>query len=149
MTEAQLIPYLAGFFDGEGTISLGRYKNDGGGYRLAIAVSQNERSPLEMFQATFGGRIYEQKWEKAQRAFYSWQVTNRVDRLKCLEMLSPFLIVKKREAEIALAFLRTMVRSRYDVAEKVGWTAVRTAMYDEMKTIKRGRTILGMKEARN
>lgn len=148
MTDAQLIPYLAGFFDGEGTISISHYKRDGGGYQLQIAVSQNERAPLEIFQTRFGGKIYSQKWEKVKRAFYSWQLTNREEKRVFLEAVSPFLIVKKREAEIALAFLATLVSSRWHGGGE-GWRSKRATMFDEMRAIKHRRTLLGMKEARN
>lgn len=147
MTEDQLLPYLAGFFDGEGCISLTYVKKDSY-HKLVIAVAQNERAVLELFQARFGGTIYELKWKKAKRVFYNWMPTGRDRQKAVLTALAPFLIHKKREAEIGLAFIATAVRSRHDLdaEEKQLWFRRRGEMWEEMKDIKRSRTILGIVE---
>lgn len=152
MTDQELLPYLAGFFDGEGTISISRVKKSAtsrAGFGLAIQVSQNERAPLELFLARFGGKIYSQNWKKATRVFYSWQLTNSATRRTFLESISKYLVVKKREAEIALAFLSTVGPSGgswLSDEESDKRNEERLVMWAEAKSIKRKRTIIGIRE---
>lgn len=154
MTASEQLAYMAGFFDGEGTICIRRLKDSKrrrASYTLAIAVTQNERAPLELFLTRFGGVIYNHKWQKAMRTFFSWQATNAPDKTRFLETISPYLIVKKREAELALAFLATMVprnqRSQRGIGpEHVKRIAKRHAMWVECRAIKRRRSILGIND---
>lgn len=147
MTDEQLVPYLAGFFDGEGTISL-VFNKKGYFHNLVVAVSQNESGVLELFKARFGGSIYAQKWHKADRAFYSCQATSNPTKTQVLQTLSAYLVVKKREAEIGLAFLETNVKSKWKFTgeSKIEWFVKRESMRAEMKRIKKARTIIGMRQ---
>ena len=82
--------YLAGFFDGEGSISLrlqqGKY------LRIEVACSQNTVDVLWMFVRAFRGNIYE-----GQRV-YQWK-TYGAQAIRFLNAVLPFLVVKRLDAE--------------------------------------------------
>lgn len=91
--------YLAGFFDGEGCIQI----NKGS---LRLAVCQLNPKPLEMLQARYGGQIHHRPAGATTRFAYVWSVMARGGG-EALRELSPHLIVKRDEAEVALQYLDT------------------------------------------
>lgn len=105
--------YLAGFFDGEGTFYIGKQIKNGKEYPHAtIMLSQSGEEGLkllESIQKEYGGNIYQHLkpgQHKATKAAYKlyW---NRVEGIKLIIKLEPFLILKKRAAqEVALYLTR-------------------------------------------
>jgi hypothetical protein len=96
--------YLAGFFDGEGSVSITRKKTKGPmpQHVLQVSVAQIDLRPLSLLREAFGGNIYPQG--KAKRNCWAWMVAAQKAR-PVLQGLLPYLLVKKRDAEIGLAFL--------------------------------------------
>jgi len=91
--------YLAGFFDGEGCIQI----NKGS---LRLAVCQLNPEPLKMFQARYGGQIYHRASGPTTRFAYVWNVMATGTSAALRELL-PHLVVKREEAETAIAYLDT------------------------------------------
>lgn len=107
--DAELI-YLAGFFDGEGSIMI---KHNGpsaarknGVGSVVVSVGQTWDWPLLRYQARFGGKIYR---STRGRGHWYWRVTAKA-AFQMLEQLTPFLLLKRPQAEAALAFSRTIKR---------------------------------------
>lgn len=108
MDRLQAVAYCAGFFDGEGCISLesvppGKAGNRHGSprveFRLRCITSQKYAdAPLHLMADTFGGKVY---WFAAGRAQHI--VHGRASVAMLTEML-PFLTVKRSQAELALTF---------------------------------------------
>ena len=97
------LAYLAGLFDGEGTISLGR---GGSTMSLRVAVEMTERAPIEDFANAFGGIVHElSKRDSARYAIYRWDLVGAKAKPP-LEALEPYLRVKKHQAQVGLEFLR-------------------------------------------
>lgn len=105
--------YLAGFVDGEGSICLSRggsyrYKNVPRvpTYRPWFAISNNHRGVLELIREFVGlGTIQNHPRSNPNaKPGYSFQVGGL-----CIEPvlrgLHPYLIIKKRQAEVALSFI--------------------------------------------
>lgn len=99
------LEWAAGFIDGEayvgcvGTINRGKpYK------RLTLAVSQNDKSPLEFLKELFGcGAVngpYRYK-EKAKQ-HYIWNVVGYDNVTKVFKALEPFLKVKQEQFKNAI-----------------------------------------------
>ena len=111
MSDDLLLAYIAGFFDGEGCISIvRRMKRDS--YALTIQVGQMERAPLEMFKARFGGTIYVQKRSRhsfSSNELLAWRLSKRDQQRSFLEVMIPFLRSKKQEAQLGLRFLDVML----------------------------------------
>src|SRR3990167_6754845 len=93
------IQYVAGFFDGEGSINIYQakkgIKKDRIGYHLSVAVHNTDEEIIQMFKKKFGGYIHirpreVQKWKTG----YDWKLSAN-QALNFLENIYPFLILKK------------------------------------------------------
>lgn len=95
------INYIAGFFDGEGTVGI---YGKGAKLRARISISQTNENVLSLIKTNFGyGNVYKvgrtkDHWKDAW--VYAIQDVNEV--IDFLTKITPFLIVKK---EIALDVL--------------------------------------------
>lgn len=87
--------YLAGFIDGEGTITLTRkHKNEN--RQLAITISNTERQILEYCLKVIGaGKITNKRTSKAHHtASFTYAIYNR-QALSVLEQIEPYLLSYK------------------------------------------------------
>ena len=108
LTNEQLA-WLAGFFDGEGSIIIGKSGIGRSNYlQLAISICQTRLIPLRVFKEHFGGSLYyrdeDKKWS------WLWQLGGR-KASDFLESIKPFLIVKAEEADIAIEFQKLKTRN--------------------------------------
>src|SRR3982751_6376897 len=101
-----VLAYVAGFFDGEG--SIGIYRNGQGTFHLRTQLTQNvtveSHHLLEELRLTFGGnlafmraRIYK------GGAAYNWQLTGNT-AARFLKEIRPYLRMKGAQAEVAIAW---------------------------------------------
>lgn len=95
-THKTLKAYLAGFFDGEGSI----------GPQRKIGVSNTVFSVLEVFKNQYGGTISSDKLLPNHKPSYHWQLygTSKIERF--LLATIPYLIVKKDKAVLLLKDVR-------------------------------------------
>lgn len=104
---ADELAWMAGFFDGEGSIEIRHtrptYANRFGAYRLIVHVSQIEREVLNTY-CVFGGKVIELDTAKGEHsASYRWRAfANNAKRF--LERVLPYLKVKTELAKIAIEF---------------------------------------------
>ena len=104
------LAYIAGVLDGEGTILVGKYPRKGNrnlAYRGFLAIGNTHVPLLQFIKGVIGGKIIMQKKSSGDYAgsiCYSLSLTTNEIR-KWLPELLPFLIVKKEQAEVLLAFL--------------------------------------------
>ena len=113
--------YLAGIIDGEGTLFIGNYgnkdKNRGNGFfQTVIAVTTTDKCLIDWLYSNFGGWMSEytpkQRAENCKGPVYSWKCTG--DRLTHLcEIMIPYLVIKKDQAEILLQMRTTYNSSEY------------------------------------
>jgi len=96
------IAYLAGFFDGEGSISIMR-RAKGKPYWLRVQLGQANNWILKMVQFQFGGSLFHHKPRENRREAWQWSASANIakDFLKCI---LPYLKLKRGEAEIAIKF---------------------------------------------
>lgn len=100
------LAYLAGFFDGEGCISINR--NSSQHYGLLLAAAQINPAPLFLLYQRFGGYIVrKQRPTDRYRAVHQWRSSGR-EAADVLRQLQPYLVVKKEEADIAIEFQELM-----------------------------------------
>lgn len=119
-TVAQLA-YLAGIMDGEGTLFIGNYGNKDkirgtGFFQTVMAVTTTDKCLVEWLFVNFGG--WKSEYTPKQRAInckgpvHSWKCTG--DRLTHIcELILPYLVIKRDQAEILLAMRRTYFCSEY------------------------------------
>lgn len=101
--------WAAGFFDGEGCISIARRRHKGKAYySLKLDMFQVDRTPLDIFVLTFGGSIRARPISP-----YATFATSRDGWVWCqcghpaaetLKAMVPYLVVKRAQAEIAIEF---------------------------------------------
>jgi len=92
------LAYLAGFFDGEGCITVRP-----GRRTFTLTVVQVDPRPLELFRQTFGGRVAERSKPTSpnHQQVYRWDIY--AGSWLVLNALRPYLIVKAEAADRALA----------------------------------------------
>jgi LAGLIDADG endonuclease len=111
MTDQEKLIWMAGFFDGEGCVSISRSQRKvkrgltSYSYILQVAVSQKNAAPLEIFYERFGGSLFD--YTSHGVTYWRWQLWSNY-AAPMLETLLPYLVVKKDVAELGLRFYRTM-----------------------------------------
>lgn len=96
--------YLAGLFDGEG--SIGIYRQKATGYRKTAGLTNTYKPILEVILQEFGGGLYPQRAAtRLHKATWGWEIQNGPDIRIFLEKLRPFLIIKAEQADVMLACL--------------------------------------------
>ena len=96
------IEYVAGFFDGEGSVSIFIYSKKY--HRLCVSVAQRGEHWLEPFREIWGGQVTSKgSGKNRKRECHQWQVVMN-DAEKFLQDVLPYLKVKKAQAVLALEF---------------------------------------------
>ncbi|MHA1280650.1 MAG: LAGLIDADG family homing endonuclease [Candidatus Helarchaeota archaeon] len=95
--------YLAGFFDGEGSVCVNKRN-----YTLQIQIGARSRDLLERMRKIYGGSIHQMKNKRIKRPFWVWIVV--ADKaLKFLEDIYPHIVLKKLEVATAIAYQKHKV----------------------------------------
>ena len=101
--------YIAGFFDGEGTITVacGRKTKKGRIYTLICAFYNSDQEVLEWIQSKIGGTIHIRP-KKSPHHFIHRMLycRNQRELIIWLETLYPFLIIKKEAVNLGIMFLK-------------------------------------------
>ena len=104
---------MAAFIDGEGSIFIGagariRGRGKMPQHRLQLVISNTNTLLMNWLKSTFDGSVYFVKYEKCKhlgkKQVMRWQVNERM-AATLLEFILPYMIVKKAQAEVALAFM--------------------------------------------
>jgi hypothetical protein len=97
------LPYLAGFFDGEGSIGIYRNGDQHGGRTLRVQLTQNVSVAstllLKECQTRWGGSLCEMN-RNDKRTAWNWQAS-ATSGVKALSDIRPWLRLKAEEADIA------------------------------------------------
>jgi hypothetical protein len=116
------IEYIAGLFDGEGTVGIYKVTNGESEkiyWSITLNISGSFRPVLEAIQAFFGfGSIYSSKRNKKLIATrygsldtslckqgWRWEIRNKNDSKEFLSKILPHLHEKKEQVELTLAFI--------------------------------------------
>jgi hypothetical protein len=105
----QRISWAAGFIDADGHIGLVKAGANckPSTRRPMLMVTQISLLPLEVLQDLFGGKIRERPLTSGGRRAWVWDIVG--ERLvEVLPQLIPFLILKRREAQLAYEYAQTM-----------------------------------------
>ena len=98
-----IIPYLAGYADGDGCISCA-YQSAKHLPTLTFGVHSGDIGTLKLFAETFGGKVIPHKRNSAKnRQMYSWSVSGK-RASEVLFILEPYLIAKRIPAIAASLF---------------------------------------------
>jgi hypothetical protein len=104
------VEYIAGFFDGEGYVTIrrsNRTKQKTPAYRMGVGFVNKYLPLLQEIQERFGGRLYPKARRKANHA-PAWELffTKQHEAAGVLEAMLPHLKIKRAQAELGLAFVK-------------------------------------------
>lgn len=106
--------YLAGYFDGEGSICIMKGGPGGKWPYLRVTLVTSDEEPVKLASVVFGGKCrsvkHNNKPTRPRKTLYRWSVGN-VEATKVLKKLKPFLLAKKDQAELALSVDWSLLRS--------------------------------------
>jgi hypothetical protein len=121
---------LAGIIDGEGTIGI-YYSKKQNIYRLKIYVVNTNKELITWIQDTFGGYVYSRESNKGWKTRYEWHCKDISDDI--LKKVFPYLIVKKQQAKIAIAFRKTHQHHGHNLSPKL--KELRKSLWVEVKKL--------------
>ncbi len=137
-----LLPWAAGFFDGEGYIGVyrfidTRYKTTFPRHSLVIAAHNSDQRPIDNFKELFGGVVDTQGGTK--KKVWRWRTASN-NAVKALLLMSPWFSVKKEQSEAAIDFQILMNITKQTGGRHVPWEdiATRDAYYWRLRNLKKG-----------
>ena len=99
--------YIAGLFDGEGSISIRPQSKKRYLSSVNISVGIGMCNPIvKKLYKKFGGYVYIIPAQDNHRKIYKWYLINKKDIHKFLTFIYSNLIIKKEQAKIMLKFIR-------------------------------------------
>ena len=121
MSHTHEIAWAAGFFDGEGFVSIQeRNHKEYTGYYLRIGVNHVAPEPLYELLRLFGGTVVKDTklpiGNRKQR--HRW-VTSTRNAANCLQQMLPYMRNKNKVTALALDFQRTIQEHKKEVPEEV------------------------------
>lgn len=121
MSRTHEIAWAAGFFDGEGYISVQeRSSNQYVGYYLRIGVNHVAPEPLEELHRLFGGTIKTDKsLPKGNRKQRSRWCASTKKAAEILKQMLPYMKNKQKVAALALDFQETIGSHGLKVSEEI------------------------------
>jgi len=103
------LDYLAGFFDGEGSIFIAKINNKKSGniwYRLSVSCGNSDKRPIDMLR-TFNPHlklfIYRSGRKETYKPAYQWLATGNT-ALNFLKVIKNKLIIKRKQALLGIEF---------------------------------------------
>lgn len=119
-----VIAYMAGIVDGEGALTIGSYSKGPTGnpwYCTYLTISSTDELLIDWLVSNFGCHKMKytraQMAENCQRQVYRWQCGG--DRLYHIcELILPYSVIKKRQIEIIMEFLKTSKMRVYKVGQR-------------------------------
>lgn len=130
MSRAHELAWCAGFFDGEGWITIQRRNskvngNTYEGHYLRIGINHVAPEPLQFLQSVLGGVFkYDISSEKQQadgckrKPRYKWHASTS-EAAEIIKQLLPYMRNKNKVAELALTFQNTMRTDKRKVSDEV------------------------------
>lgn len=108
------LAYIAGFFDGEGCVTV-----NGAYLTPEVSACNTDLRPLEVIRNALGGKVYPRsKQIEACKVIYGWHVHGKNAAI-ALAALLPYLIVKKRRALLGVKLAFAKPDDRVDLAVEI------------------------------
>lgn len=125
--------WAAGFIDGEGCISLSNCTHPTDSrkhYAALLDVAQVQRAPLDKLVRMFGGTV---RLSKQNPHVHYWRLYS-VKAARALEAVLPYLVVKQRQAQLALESISLV--GGYQGSRRPEWVVARQeAILAEMRIL--------------
>lgn len=129
--------YIAGFFDGEGSVSIARNRANGKSdyHKVIVTLTQRakHRRVLDEVCALYGGAVVLKKQMNARWALgATWQLQSTPDIERFLVAMQPHVIVKAEQVRIALEFVRSRKPAGYAPRNGLGQLQGKSLSQDEI-----------------
>ena len=110
--------YMAGFFDGEGCVTISRPRSRSN-YQLEVNIGNTNREVLEWVQRNYGGRLHRMRKHIYYKPISVWQVSGE-EAIDFLQLILPFLKVKRTASSASSQFPLWGRRGRgHEIPEEV------------------------------
>ena len=110
--------YLAGLMDGDGTINIGKFKNKraktGFGVSTDVAFITTYKHFADKIHELIGGdlQVFIYRDSREKKEGYRVSMSNARSRLALLELIEPYLILKKERAQIMIEYINSRLEAR-------------------------------------
>jgi hypothetical protein len=106
--DTNILAWVAGMFDGEGSLTLKRAVRHGHTHHriwitIGMANKPDNEKALVLMQKLFGGYIGIHKNSDNRNDSIHWTIASQM-AYECLKKVSPFLIIKKKHAQLLIEF---------------------------------------------
>jgi len=134
--------YVAGFFDGEGCVYSqlqwiqGKYEK----YpriSVQVTIAQTDLNILKLIEKWFGGKTKIHMLNRTTKTCYQWRVVGKIEVMRFLNTIRPYVVVKKEQVELALEFCDTLRDENLGCVPLSKKThAIRKRIHDELRRLK-------------
>ena len=123
--------YIAGFFDGEGCVSMGSSSK-----HPSISITQKFPNVLHhIYQIVKLGRVRKHYQYTRSTLTHHLTITNRKQMRNFINLILPHILVKKRQLEITIKLLNLTKNSGIHLTEKE--RIQKQSLCDELRRLKR------------
>lgn len=138
--------YIAGYLDGEGTITLlWKKSREGHGYSPMVLFTNTNQESMEWIRAKIGGNLIVFKKvrdNKKWRTLYTLRTGSVLHIQQLLKMLLPYLIIKRKHAELMLEFCNS--RANGSSGRNHGYTSTDIDIFNRFAELRRERRLAGL-----
>lgn len=132
------LAYIAGYFDGEGTVGINRSTRNGSSrYRIQVSLGNTYKPAVDELKTTFGGSIHpHSKGKSNHRQMWYWTV-NGVAAYNFLSKVLPYLREKQAQAQEVMDFYSVYGLGRSVQYRRTGKQKEdQEARYNRLRTLK-------------
>ena len=104
------LAYIAGIIDGEGSLGLSRQTNREACKPLIRVVMTNKECIHFLHAATGIGNFNIDTPPEPRKTAYRWSIGDRLEIYVLLKTVCPYLIVKKKQADVMLEFVERRIQ---------------------------------------
>jgi len=114
MPKKEDIIYTAGLIDADGCITTSH------NFNFRVCLSNTDRIIIDWLKLTFGGNVNNQFLPKNPKhnIAWKWLVCSKLDVLNFLNMIHPYLKMKKEQAKIVIDFLNSHPKLKNKVGKE-------------------------------
>lgn len=142
-TDETIAAYVAAFVDADGSIGLSKNRKRTDlvqTYVLRVSLYNNNPDPLQFVQGHFGGSLHSRepggnRFAKCTQYTLVWQARKGA---ALLERILPYLIAKKEQGEIALAFRKRHKQDGFNCHTDKSWMEAFAIQLRQLKAKYRG-----------
>lgn len=107
------LAYIAGVFDGEGCVNLGKCGNT---YKARITIGNTNEWLIQRFKFQFGGNIRMNKGRDNRKDFWIWSL-NCQQSARFLKLILPYLTIKRPQAQLLIEYEQARHHRGYNEEE--------------------------------